>query len=88
MIARIRIAPVEQWCEAVKNGMQKQFLRVNCQSLVGSTIEIETTTMIISKRPGCGGRLWRITDSSVKQHEEKIGYTPTQYICEHVAEMD
>lgn len=88
MIARVRIAPTEHWCEFHARHLADARKRAICFSLEGMEIEILTHTMRMSVTPLCMGRLW----STVPETDEKLrakGCSPSNDgICEHMLEMD
>lgn len=88
MIATVRIAPVEQWCEFHTKHFRDARQRKICESLPGLEVEIYTETMRMSITPLCLGKLWDTT----KKTDEKLrakGCRPQGLgICEHMLEMD
>jgi len=87
MIAKVRIAPVERWCERYANAKTEKNLPL-ARKLVGITVEILTETM----RPAqCDpeARMWFVTEESKRRIGEITGQPATgNPICEHVLEMD
>jgi hypothetical protein len=93
MIARVRIAPVERWCEQA-NALLKKAAIPGTKPVGGEIIEIETASM----RPStisCGGNEWRV----VAVPGNVVGVNPETlkqvnpldgegWICEHMLEMD
>ena len=89
MIARVRIAPVEHWCEPSRSsGIERGAPEV------GMTVEIDTSTMHMpeGKTEDCNGRFWDITPSSGKKLRAIVGWEWRPYevytVCEHMLEMD
>jgi len=90
MIAKVRIAPVERWCEP----MQEEYRRRETPQLIGMEAAINTRSM----RAGnlcinrCESREWLLEDSAAKRLRETIGIGPASeqrvWICEHMLEMD
>jgi len=84
-IAKVRIAPKEQWCDISDR------LNFGCGNEQGVEIEIRTETMHVS--PNCGGKRWIVSPESRAKLFEAIGrpdHAPTREmtICEHMLEMD
>ena len=89
MIVKVRIAPVEQWCEpsrtyGIKRGAPE----------VGLEVEIETKTMhnAETRSEDCNGRFWYLTPESGRRIRALVGWPIQQgeiyTICEHMLEMD
>jgi hypothetical protein len=90
MIARVRIAPIEQWCDMLRkasDGHPAQHL------LPGREVEIDTQSM----RSGafipdtCEGRKWKLSNESQDTIDITIhGHTmrTAAWFCEHMLEMD
>lgn len=88
MIAKVRIAPVEQWCESYRNA--KPFF-----PLAGLEIEIFPRSMT-ERLPAwhtepC--KVWEITSESIRRMCEVIGAEITWKdgqpgLCEHMLELD
>jgi hypothetical protein len=90
MIARVKIAPVEQWCEAAKkDGLNRYPGGVRC---VGQPAEIETLSLNTYRgKSSCGGRLWALTPRSARHLTELSGaaeWFDETFVCEHMLEMD
>lgn len=87
MIARVRIAPVEQWCKWHAGRLNDKNMPL-AQGLVGKEIEIITESMRPAK---CDhdARMWDITESTHKWLT-RMKVKPTSFggICEHMLEMD
>ena len=88
MIARVRIAPYEHWCIAVKKFDPEVDGKPN---EVGMEIEIHTDKIRQNMDVECGGKEWQLTDASVDALVARTGaQEPIRpcYICEHMLEMD
>ena len=85
MIAKVRIAPLEHWCEGALAGQDIE----NCKRIVGQLLEIETTSLTGSY--WCQGKAWNATDY-IEKLREQIGSSnigdPGRLACEHMLEMD
>lgn len=86
MIARVRIAPVERWCELPK-GEPEWFVTA------GRTVEIHTDDMRTrTTRGGEMFREWPMTVESTKVFSELTGIHCAKderlFVCEHLLEMD
>lgn len=88
MIAIVRVAPVEHWCEFHKKRIVDPRRRKICDSLVGMEVEIFPSTMRMSISQGCLGRIWDISEKTHKRFLEKGALPQDLGICEHVLEMD
>jgi hypothetical protein len=90
MIARVRIAPIEQWCsEVMKTADEPEVY--GTQSEVGMYVEILTESMRPSRDADCGGNEWALTDKSLDELVARTGAEmPIRpcFICEHMLEMD
>ena len=84
-IARVRIAPIEQWCpDSLQAGAVERGSKI-----VGLVVEIIPSSMVVEE---C--RKWILTDESMKSLHERA-QTPHEIrarsghkICEHMLEMD
>jgi hypothetical protein len=87
MIARVRIAPVEQWCDGLKTLCGNDDPMI---SLVGMPISIHTESLTVSR--WCGGKTWIIEEKSAKQLRAEGGRPKAdsypRFACEHMLEMD
>lgn len=89
MIAKVRIAPVEQWCEGLRDNAKSL---PELQQLCGMPIEIEPDSMKVESRmheEDC--RWWRISPKTKEDLIEKVPRLadhPSRYVCEHMLEMD
>lgn len=88
MIATVKIAPVEQWCEHIKQ-VSRNTLR---DLIVGHEVSIDTASMTVApKEPSaCRGKNWLLTPQSQLEIDEilfgrSIG---PSWFCEHMLEMD
>lgn len=85
MIARVRIAPVERWCDEA---------RTDCGSnLAGLQIDILTHSCRSADKAEswkCGGREWLTESTWTKRRCCEIGIRNYAHmtICEHMLEMD
>lgn len=89
MIATVRIAPVERWCEP----MQKEYQRHKTLEIVGMAAAINTTSMRTGEQcvNRCRSREWMLMPSPALAIRERFGCMPDAknvYICEHMLEMD
>lgn len=89
MIATVRIAPVEQWCENLQRRLEKFPAMAKA---VGLSIEIDTNSMrlsaIMHDEPV---RWWQATSESDARVCQAAGLEPTpdyHDFCEHMLEMD
>ena len=90
MIARVRIAPVEQWCHWYAKDLPKHPV---IAGIAGLAVEIETTSM---RSANCDpeARMWDATMESWKKLYGITGESPSNLrdgklgICEHMLEMD
>lgn len=87
MIAKVRIAPIEQWCEPCRNGHPPE----ECLPLVGMEVEIITESMVRDTR--CpDGMSWQITEDSKQRGFHALGIfnvPPIPWLlCQHMLEMD
>jgi len=84
-VARVKIAPLDNWCENYRN-LPKE--------LVGLEIAIETSSLDSNpERFGCGGRFWNVDELTGNRLRELCGLAPITapditIICEHMLEMD
>lgn len=88
MIAKVRIAPIEQWCAAVRETEENPEI-YGAPTEVGMFVEILTDTMRVANN--CEGREWALTDASLDALIEKTGAIEPDrpcYICEHMLELD
>jgi hypothetical protein len=84
VIAKVRIAPVERWCETVKREIPQRYR-------YGYNGEISILTETMGHWDKCDGRRWQLEPKSVNQLREKAGFAPTdepRFVCEHMLEMD
>ena len=91
MITKVRIAPVEQWCDRAKENLERNPAIANT---IGIEIEIETQTFENKAVDDfCSGPWWALTrESSAHVYElverpEFIENTRL-HLCRHVLEMD
>ena len=85
MIARVRIAPLEHWCEGVR-----ELKATNYARLPGTPVEIYIHKL--DKWAHCDGRVWVITHKSAEKCAEICDYhgelNHKPGFCEHMLEMD
>jgi hypothetical protein len=86
VIARVRIAPVERWCE----GLRESAKDYDVKNLgVGREVEIITETM--HRWSYCEGHAWKLTLKSSNELREANGqqkHYSQATACEHMLEMD
>jgi hypothetical protein len=94
MITRVRVAPVERWCQPMLALLQKA-KNDDVEPSSGLLVAIETSSIRIGRM--CGGREWRLVvgfcdDIIVSDVEtaENIhpGETTNVWGCEHMLEVD
>jgi hypothetical protein len=95
MLAKVRIAPVDRWCE-------RRRARREYHVFAGMEIEIVASKSRIQKsdedtnRHGYDCRIWQLPESTIKQMEIALGRKMkfsclpdgVPAICEHMLEMD
>ncbi len=85
MIAKVRIAPVEYWCESARNISKIR---------PGTPIPIITESCFEFAQgrysEGCGGKAWIVERSWSDQRYIDLGKPLEQLtaVCEHMLEMD
>ena len=86
MKTRVRIAPIERWCEGYK---VEQFF-----PLAGMRIEIVPASMRerdFSQNRGCKGKYWEVSWESRKEIEARLGIKAGPFdilvLCEHMLEI-
>jgi hypothetical protein len=92
MIARVKIAPIERWCDETRK-MVKRYEGDELEASSGSEIHIDTDTMQVS--PFCSGRAWIVAcipSEMVPMNPETgevldIEKSPG-IVCEHMLELD
>jgi len=82
-VARVRIAPVERWCDEAKS---------HCGiDLQGREVPIHTSPVTANRVFRCGGKEWIVEKNWSIQRDIEIGdtrpYIPA-FVCEHMLEMD
>lgn len=83
MIAKVKLAPMEHWCEEAKARFSGN------ESPENLTMGILPHTMKQSQ--WCDGRVWQHDSASVNEAREKVGLEPVEnprWACEHMLEMD
>jgi len=92
VIARVRIAPVEQWCSTY---LELLACEPSYRKLVGKEVEIETSTVYRAENHKEQCRKWAITLESAKQLRLTCGFgdiadlpVTQEALCEHMLEMD
>jgi hypothetical protein len=81
MIARVRIAPVERWCQLSKNILKSRGFTPE-EIAVGEEIIIDPSSMIESD----GERLWTAKETDTVQFDRSEDRLAL--VCEHMLEMD
>ena len=84
MIAKVKIAPRENWCAHARESGER------VAACVGMEAKIITNSMHRDERI-CDGRRWDLTESSGRLLREMAGAEPSQRpqtVCEHMLEMD
>lgn len=88
MIATVRIASVEQWCEQQKKSLK---IRPGSANLAGMEVEIVPESMYLAD----GVRHWDLSRRSYEQLVKVAGWPEielelyqTGCVCEHMLEMD
>jgi hypothetical protein len=90
MIARVKIAPVERWCEIAKRGASRGMEITAC--LVGMSVDIYTESL--GPHPAHGDdsvKTWIVTEESKRRIFEAAGRSVPRKkyrFCEHMLEMD
>lgn len=87
MIARVKIAPVERWCEQVRDAISRHSW--DAIESVGLEIGIDTASMETSTI-GCGGRMWQVVVPEGWECVDINTGAPGNQgkLCEHFLEMD
>lgn len=89
MIATVRIAPIERWCEEVLDGSKHLPQRAQ---LPGMEIQIEPSSLYDGSIGGtCTGKHWKASRESQDRIDKIIhGHTmrSASWWCEHMLEMD
>jgi hypothetical protein len=92
VIARVRIAPVERWCEGSRNGIHiDDGLPLITLYPAGFEVRILTETCRTNFNTHCKGLAWRVEANSVNEIRALTGRPPINYVttfCEHMLEMD
>jgi len=88
MIARVRIAPVERWCDERRQAAQRY---PAATAIVGESIAIYTS--VVRTRQECNGKNWQINNASCNDLRHKMSLPPVppediRFVCEHMLEMD
>lgn len=82
MIATVKIAPFERWCDYAKESAGEERPELRCGCLVRIRIDY------VRQAADCGGKVWNIEETS---HAELFPHMPRHSgygICEHMLEMD
>lgn len=89
MIAKVRIAPVERWCDGCLNALRKY---PRLADKVGSVIAIMPETMRADVQLHfCDGEKWGVPQEIADPFRESIESRPAEHdawVCEHALEMD
>lgn len=83
VIATVRIAPIERWCEGARR------LSPSCEKYKYDDISIVTNSL--GPSTWCEGKLWLVDQGWLNDFRERHGYEPWErkrYACEHMLEMD
>jgi hypothetical protein len=83
MIAKVRMAPVEQYCNYERD-KRALFPEVNYNAATGFEVKIETASMEICKIKGCNGKVWLVLPESLEALYEQTGglCEPPTWFCE------
>ena len=90
MITKVKISPIERWCEHFRSGSKKYPLS---PLLVGREVEIDILSLDRCRLPAvCDGHMWMLSKKTVLELRELAnlpvsGATET-FVCEHMLEMD
>jgi hypothetical protein len=89
MIAQVKIAPVELWCQSGKDYVKKH---PEWAKIAGLPVSIIVESMKVEESSICSGRCWIVPNEVAQPMFELYGrdfdpFLPTQ-ICEHMLEMD
>ena len=92
VIAKVRIAPFERWCEWAKS-CEKNIPAM--KRAAGLEIRIIAESCQQSPCANCGGKIWQHEDSSVNELRKSTGLDERDHwifetfvACEHMLEMD
>lgn len=88
-IARVRIAPMERWCEETRQHPNAMKFAHLFRTLPGREVLIDSGTMARWNQPdapwfnpnACSGRYWDLIPGQPFMGDAKV-------ICEHMLEMD
>jgi hypothetical protein len=81
MIARVRIAPVEQWCEGAKRNAVPAV-----KKRAGQFVSIDTKSMWMQTENGERFRNWRLVGDDLTWIQ--LNADGATSLCEHMLEMD
>jgi hypothetical protein len=81
-IARVKIAPVEHWCQMAQESAERT-------GYLPPDVPIEILTETMHQWERCDGRVWQITQKTVDllRHDLPPSTKP-KFMCEHMLEMD
>jgi hypothetical protein len=85
VIAKVRIAPVERWCEKGSH----RLINYPEAYVPGTLVGVHTESM--TSWVNCNGRVWLLTLEDSNRIRESCGLGPTDIaggLCEHMLEMD
>jgi hypothetical protein len=86
MIAKVKIAPVEQWCEYYRNNTDMIAAGEKIE-IITESCQIDPPSLSLDGHPP-GARWWRVTNEQVRQAVAKGGHPNENMICEHMLEID
>jgi hypothetical protein len=89
LITKVRIAPVEQWCEEAKDVLERNPL---LSEIVGLEVEVETGSFEQKQVGRCSGPWWYLTPEDASRMLDLIGRPELKgnpsALCRHCLEMD
>ena len=88
MIAKVRIAPVEQWCKRALLELE-QFPA--SATIIGKVVEIIPSSMRVDVEeiPDLPGtRFWLVSKETRDALVAEVGESRGRWVCEHMLEMD
>ena len=87
MIAKVRIAPIERWCESSRRGLSPKVPRHEIENFF---VLIDTDSM--GPSGDCEGNSWLVEEQQATDTRSRHGLNlapPTRFrVCEHMLEMD
>jgi hypothetical protein len=86
MIAKVRIAPVERWCE---NAKQAALSIDSLRLLAGTFVNIIVSDMrVTTDKDGVEYKWWPLPPKDLQEYRVACGDEQGLGICEHMLEMD